>query len=315
MSCTNPMHAYQLLEYETETSPVIFKKPSIYKMHEYEQLRLPCGKCIACLRTRALTRAVQLYCELKTTEYGTSWFITLTYDDEHLPDSYSLNKTDIILFIKRLRKYRNKNNHQGKFRYEQVGEYGSQTHRPHHHMCAFNLDPGQLTVYSIPEGRYNLYTSEVLTEIWGKGQILITELTMESCLYVAQHVDKKINTTPNHEQSVVNPATGEYITDRLPEYATRSSNPGIGKKWWDLYGHTDLYGNDRFRTTSGSESKVPPYFDKQLKKDNPKLYEAIKKQRKENAEVKTYKQLKYQQSYNEAITKWRRSNLGCRAKI
>lgn len=287
----------------------------MFEMKKYEKLRLPCAKCIACLRMRALTRAVQLYCELKTTEHGKSWFITLTYDDEHLADDYSLNKTDITLFIKQLRNYRNKHKHLGKFRYEQVGEYGTVTHRPHHHMCAFNLDPGELEIYSVPKGQYNLYTSKTLSKIWGRGQILITELTMASCLYVAQHVDKKINSIKNHEQTVVNPATGELITKRLPEYATRSSNPGIGKEWYDRWGHTDLYGNDRFRTTSGHESKIPPYFDKQLKKDNPKLYEEIKKQRKENAEIKTYKQLKYQQSYNESITKWRSKNLGGRAKI
>lgn len=64
---------------------------------------------------------------------SSAFFITLTYDDEHLPPGAELSKRDLQLFIKRLRK-RNPG-----IRYFAVGEYGSQKGRPHYHAVIFNL--------------------------------------------------------------------------------------------------------------------------------------------------------------------------------
>ena len=64
---------------------------------------------------------------------SSAFFLTLTYDNEHLPPGAELSKRDLQLFIKRLRK-RNPG-----IRYFAVGEYGSQKGRPHYHAVIFNL--------------------------------------------------------------------------------------------------------------------------------------------------------------------------------
>ena len=59
-------------------------------------------------------------------------YITLTYNDDHLPANGSLQPRDLQLFWKRLRKARTPG-----IRYYACGEYGDQTARPHYHAIIF----------------------------------------------------------------------------------------------------------------------------------------------------------------------------------
>lgn len=51
---------------------------------------IPCGKCIGCRIDKARDWAVRISCEALTSKYR-SWFLTLTYDDDHMFD-LSLDK-------------------------------------------------------------------------------------------------------------------------------------------------------------------------------------------------------------------------------
>ena len=65
-------------------------------------------------------------------------FLTLTFDDLHLPASGSVNVRDVQLFLKRFRKaltYRNM-----KIRFFACGEYGDKNLRPHYHLIIFGYD-------------------------------------------------------------------------------------------------------------------------------------------------------------------------------
>lgn len=62
-----------------------------------------------------------------------SIFVTLTYDDAHLPADQSVNKADVVKFHKRLRKHFPP----GDMRYYVVSEYGDHTFRPHYHGLYF----------------------------------------------------------------------------------------------------------------------------------------------------------------------------------
>ena len=62
-------------------------------------------------------------------------FVTLTYDDLHLPPHGSLRYRDIQLFHKKLRR------RVGAFRFFLCGEYGEQLGRPHYHACYFGMFP------------------------------------------------------------------------------------------------------------------------------------------------------------------------------
>jgi hypothetical protein len=67
-------------------------------------------------------------------------FVTLTYNDEHIKRSKNnfknLDKKDLQKFFKRLRKLTDE-----KIKYYAVGEYGTQTMRPHYHIILFNSSP------------------------------------------------------------------------------------------------------------------------------------------------------------------------------
>lgn len=64
---------------------------------------------------------------LEAAQYEDNCFITLTYDDEHLPLGMSLVPKDLQDFLKRFRS----RIAPIKVRYYGVGEYGDQTQRPH----------------------------------------------------------------------------------------------------------------------------------------------------------------------------------------
>lgn len=65
-------------------------------------IQLPCGKCDGCRKDRARGWAARMMHEASM--HGSNLFLTLTYDDDHLPHDMSVNLRDFQLFMKRLRK-------------------------------------------------------------------------------------------------------------------------------------------------------------------------------------------------------------------
>ena len=126
--------------------------------------------------------------------------ITLTYDDQNLPPGGTLIKKDYQLFMKKLRwSIPNK-----KIRFFHCGEYGeveadkgkpqleSRLGRPHYHAVIFNHQFDDLELFE-EKTNGNVYTSEKLEKIWGKGFVTTMDLTLHSAGYVAQYITKKIN--------------------------------------------------------------------------------------------------------------------------
>lgn len=102
----------------------------------------PCGRCPDCLKRRVSGWSYRLRKEGQRSD--TAYFITLTYDTNHVPISgrgfMTLKKSDVQKFFKRLRKLHTKNGKQSKISYYACGEYGGQTNRPHYHLIIFNAD-------------------------------------------------------------------------------------------------------------------------------------------------------------------------------
>lgn len=149
-----------------------------------EQTFVPCGTCNFCLQARRMDWAFRLQIEKKNSI--SSHFITLTYADEYLPINTALNKatldkTDLQKFIKRLRKanekYRAKNAR--RIRYYAVGEYGTETERPHYHIILFNAQRK---------------TIERLENTWKIGQIHKGRVTPASIGYVAGYTINRFET-------------------------------------------------------------------------------------------------------------------------
>lgn len=91
---------------------------------------VPCGKCPQCLANQRQEWVFRLQQEYEKCSFGL--FVTLTYDDEHLP-LCGVEKRDVQLFLKRLRKRFQAQ----ELRYYIVSEYGDHTHRPHYHGLFF----------------------------------------------------------------------------------------------------------------------------------------------------------------------------------
>lgn len=101
---------------------------------------VPCGKCPNCVARRISAWSHRLMMEDKIS--NSAWFVTLTYDNEHVPITkkkfMTVKKKHIQDFFKRLRYYSPKG---VKIKYYAASEYGSQTMRPHYHIILFNADP------------------------------------------------------------------------------------------------------------------------------------------------------------------------------
>ena len=103
-------------------------------------LVVPCGKCLLCLSSRRdeWSRRLQLH------TYGYAkppFFVTLTYDDDHLPHEdgvVQLRKRDFSLFVKRLKDRLKAYN--SDFSVFGCGEYGDLFQRPHGHILIFGCN-------------------------------------------------------------------------------------------------------------------------------------------------------------------------------
>lgn len=102
-------------------------------------LMVPCGKCSVCANTRLNDIAARCQLESYTSKCA-PLFVTLTYDNEHLPLDKSVSVKEMQDFMKRLRI--NFNRFFGRhipLRYIYCGEYCPTSGRPHYHLMIWNV--------------------------------------------------------------------------------------------------------------------------------------------------------------------------------
>lgn len=182
-----------------------------------------------------------------------SAMLTLTYDDEHLPHGYSLSLDDYQKFMKKLRRH-----HGTGLRFFGCGEYGDKTSRPHYHIITFNYRPTDTKLYK-RKLDYNLYTSEALSEMWGNGNVIIGDVSFDSCAYVARYCLKKITGPQAPDHYAITLRDGSRF-DRRPEFVTMSRRPGLAFNYYQQY-KTEILAHDSI-IMNGHEVKPPRYYDK-----------------------------------------------------
>lgn len=109
---------------------------------------VPCGSCVECLQSKSACYTSKLLAESLLHKEVTGLFVTLTYDDFHLPDLGTLEPDVFTRFNYYLRKYVVKPKRiNGKLvrpsidsylRYFGIGEYGTKFDRPHYHMVCWS---------------------------------------------------------------------------------------------------------------------------------------------------------------------------------
>lgn len=213
---------------------------------------VPCGQCIGCRLERSRQWAVRCVHEAQC--HTDNCFITLTYNDEHLPYDRSLNLRHFQLFMKRLRKRFGSG-----VRFFHCGEYGENFGRPHYHACLFNIFVPDRVLWSVRQN-IPLYTSEILSSLWPFGFVTIGDVSFESAAYVARYCVKKVigKDAPDH-YIYVDEITGQ-IHDRQPEYVTMSRRPGIGRPWLDKFS-SDVYPSDEC-VVNGVACRPPKFYDR-----------------------------------------------------
>lgn len=265
MPCYHPMTAYRSRSGrnpETGLWPITF---NVKEGYLDKSLTVPCGKCIGCRLERSRQWAIR--CVHEASLYQNNCFITLTYDDKHIPDCKADQakvpwKEDYVLFMKKLRKRYGEG-----IRFFHCGEYGEQFQRPHHHACLFNFDFEDKVLWSVRNG-VRLFRSDALQKLWPYGYSTIGEVTWESAAYVARYVVKKI--TGDKAEA--------HYGGRVPEYITMSRRPGIGKPWFDKY-KSDVLSGDKIIVRNDLIVRPAKYYDNQYDKTNHLQMERIKRKR------------------------------------
>jgi len=298
MACYHPLTAYLSGHQTNNATGKAFRRVSFKETDEHDrQISLPCGQCVGCRLERSRQWAMRCIHEAQL--HQNNCFITLTYDDEHLPKDLSLDHRDFQLFFKRLRKA----NPHIKIRYYMAGEYGTNFGRPHFHACIFGYDFHDKKLFKRTSSDSLLYRSEELEKLWPYGYSTIGDVTFESAAYVARYImQKQTGKDVNKDHyTYCDLQTGELIKIQ-PEYNKMSLKPGIGADWYKKY-KSDVYPHD-YVEVRGKKLKPPKYYDRLFSKENPYEYDQIlytrEKQAKLRPEEHSYERLLVKETVTKA---------------
>lgn len=230
-----------------------------------DRITVNCGKCFACLQKRRNEWSFRLEEEAKIA--SSSYFVTLTYDDNNVKNE--LSKDDIQRFIKRLRKelYISQKNdllpddtilpenekvsqieEKGqKMRYFISGEYGPQTHRAHYHGIFYNV-PGErksVAGYMIKDDVHDL-----IQRNWQMGHVSVGNVTPASINYVTKYMLKEFDEAP---------------------FCMMSTKPGLGSSYLERAGSWNKAGLRPYAVKEGGvKVSLPRYFKEKIFNINEK---------------------------------------------
>lgn len=220
---------------------------------------VPCGQCVGCRLEYSRQWAMRCLHEFESAGRVGS-FITLTYNSGNIPADGRVHKEVFQKFMKRLRK-----KYGNGIRFFACGEYGHQRHRPHYHAVLFGFQFPDLVIHTVKRG-YQYYRSPSLERLWPLGFSLVGSVSFESCAYVARYVMKK--------------QKGDDINEDIQPFVLMSRMPGLGHDWYEKY-KKQIYPNDFIVVRDDVTCKPPQYYDSLLEKEDPVLYEQIKKARQD----------------------------------
>lgn len=264
----------------------------VQKSDSDTRITVPCGQCIGCRMNRAENWASRMMHEASLHDHNA--FITLTYDDHHLPPHGSLTPYDTTTFFKRLRKKLGGK----KILYYYCGEYGENLSRPHYHIALFGYDFSHDRVPHRQTQSGTVYRSATLEKLWDKGFSEIGNLEYDSARYVAGYIQKKVNgkNAKNHYTKINN--EGE-ISELHPEFARMSRRPAIGLNWIQQFS-SDIYNYD-VAIVGDKKLRPPAYYDKFLKKTNPVRFDEIKMSRESSMMESTLDQSRLTKTYEAKV--------------
>lgn len=194
-------------------SPIDIRKPD-----SKSYMLVPCGKCEACLLNRQNAWTVRLREEQKVSDK--SYFFTLTYDEHNVPlfiNDFTgevlptLRKDDVSAFMKRLR------NHFASrtLKFYAIGEYGTDTQRPHYHGILFLKSPKTAE-----------YVYDSLSNSWQKGFIKLDVLNENRIKYVSGYFLNKLQCPDDVQKpfSLMSKGLGLNYVDTMYDWHKSTQN-------------------------------------------------------------------------------------------
>jgi len=205
-----------------------------------------------------------------------SFFVTLTYDTEHImfcpKNRPTLYPSHLTAYWKLLRA---KLNHT-KFKYYACGEYGSNKKRPHYHIILFikntDLSPTKLL--------------NELEKLWQHGTIYVGTVTAESVAYTLKYISKK-GSVPQYNGDT-----------RVPEFQRVSK--GLGIDYLKTIGQwhiADLINRAYVPLPGGNKAPMPRYYkDKIFTKEQKEIIGKHMEEKIKSREVQSLIELRIKSS-------------------
>lgn len=216
-------------------TPYYVKNPKFgLSADQHTQIPVPCGKCPQCIERRTNQWILRLNEEMKL--LNKAYFVTLTYDSEHIPITkngfMSLEKNDLQKYFKRLRKITSE-----LIKYYAVGEYGSHRQRPHYHIILLGCSP------------------QFITKAWTLGDVHVGTVTNASIAYCCKYLAK---------DSLLTKRTRHQRDDRQLERSFMSKK--LGMNYIDkrtAWHHADINRNYAI-IEGGIKVPLPRYYREKI---------------------------------------------------
>ena len=244
---------------------------------------VPCGNCPVCRMKYRKQMATRIYMEMSIEKPVDNYFITLTYDDEHIPNvagRQCFNKDHLIRFLDSLR---HKLRPRGlSLRYFATCEYGEEGYRPHYHLLLLLYGEGKPFLRS-PRSRVFEFNRDYVEPLWPYGFSYDGRVSIRSVMYCTCYALKD-------DEALERDWSG---FEQGKPFRLFSLRPGLGLtsncvSWWLEYTYND--GDYRYGLRIGKglkhpiSSSIPVAVKRRFKNDNPGFYEDYKSQNQRNRE-------------------------------
>lgn len=245
---------------------------------DLDQIWIPCGRCIGCRLDYSRAWADRVTLEMMDHDPESCWFVTLTYDDDHLPRG-SLGLPTLVTkhtqdFLKRLR-FAQAGSFAAGLRFFLSGEYGEKTARPHYHAIFMGLYVPDVRPYGRNGQGDVLWRSDWLDRLWSHGMSVLGRASWHTAAYVARYATKALKGKAK-----------EFYEDAgiVPEFARMSRRPGLGVRYFEQNWQR-VYDLDKIYLSDGQTARPPRVFDERLKGLDVDLLERVKAQRAARARL------------------------------
>lgn len=205
-----------------------------------------CGHCAGCYNTRGQDWIFRVTQELKSHE--NSVFVTLTYNDDNLPDNGELVQIHVSNFLKRLR---DRLGYNSGFCYFGCGEYGDRYGRPHYHIILYSVD---------------ISKEDIISECWRKGFVSVKSACAAHGGYICSYLLKcAVDTVRVPVVTSAGRNSVRYVKrmldGRIAPFLFYSK--GIGKNWLKTK-DAETAEREGYVVMNGYKQPIPVYYQRKM---------------------------------------------------